>query len=117
MCYSAKNGPWIDPCRNNTDLVGYDWCHDPETAQLTLLARSATAEARARYHHMQEVMKQDVPDASDTDAMNNQIIVKLRGEYLSLAGRMVIYSQRYGSDHLAVIALRTQMRELQIRTQ
>jgi succinoglycan biosynthesis transport protein ExoP len=49
--------------------------------------------------------------------MNNQIIVKLRGEYLSLAGRMVIYSQRYGSDHLAVIALRTQMRELQIRTQ
>jgi succinoglycan biosynthesis transport protein ExoP len=82
-----------------------------------ILAQAATAEAKARYDRIQEVMKQDVPDASITDALNNQIIVKLRGEYLSLAGRMAIYSQKYGSDHLAVIALRTQMRELQIRTQ
>ena len=78
-----------------------------------ILAQAATAEAKARYDRIQEVMKQDVPDASITDALNNQIIVKLRGEYLSLAGRMAIYSQKYGSDHLAVIALRTQMRELQ----
>jgi len=78
-----------------------------------ILAQAATAEAKARYDRIQEVMKQDVPDASISDALNNQIIVKLRGEYLSLAGRMAIYSQKYGSDHLAVIALRTQMRELQ----
>jgi succinoglycan biosynthesis transport protein ExoP len=78
-----------------------------------ILAQASTAEAKARYGRIQEVMKQDVPDASISDALNNPIIVKLRGEYLSLAARMAIYSQKYGSDHLSVIALRTSMRELQ----
>ena len=69
-------------------------------------------EARAHYDHIRESIKQDVPDASITDVLNNQIITKLRGEYLTLAGRMAIYSQKYGSDHLAVIDLRKQMGEL-----
>jgi hypothetical protein len=92
--------PWIPLC-----------CSDQRPSRLTL-AQAATMEAKARYDRIREAMKQDVPDASITDELNNHIIVKLRGEYLSLAGRMVIYTQKYGSEHLAVIALRTQMREL-----
>jgi succinoglycan biosynthesis transport protein ExoP len=78
-----------------------------------ILAQAATAEAKARYDRIQEVLKQDVPDASITDALNNPIIVKLRGEYLDLAARVAIWSQKYGPDHLSVIAQQTQMREIQ----
>jgi succinoglycan biosynthesis transport protein ExoP len=78
-----------------------------------ILAQAATAEARARYDRIQEVMKQDVPDASITDALNNPIIVKLRGDYLTLAARVAVWSQKYGANHLSVIAQQTQMREIQ----
>ncbi|HUI22622.1 MAG TPA: polysaccharide biosynthesis tyrosine autokinase [Methylocella sp.] len=80
-----------------------------------ILAQAATAEAKARYDRIQEVMKQDVPDASITDALNNQIIVKLRQEYLEAATHVSIWTQKYGADHLSVIAQQTQMRELQHR--
>jgi polysaccharide biosynthesis transport protein len=78
-----------------------------------ILAQAATAEAKARYDRIQEVMKQDVPDSSMTDALNNPVIVKLREEYLSLVSHVEIWTQKYGPDHLAVAALRLQMRELQ----
>jgi polysaccharide biosynthesis transport protein len=78
-----------------------------------ILARAATSEAKARYDQIQEVLKQDVPDASITDALNNPIIVKLRQDYLTLAARVAVYSQKYGANHLSVIAQQTQMRELQ----
>src|ERR1019366_8080204 len=36
----------------------------------------------------------------------------LRNQYLDLAGRERIFSERYGANHLAVVNLRTQMVEL-----
>jgi len=78
-----------------------------------IIAQAATAEAKARYDRIQDVLKQDVPDASITDALNNPVIVKLRGEYLEAAEHVAIWSQKYGPDHLSVIAQKTQMRELQ----
>src|SRR5579875_164885 len=78
-----------------------------------ILAQAATAEAKARYDRIRDVMKQDVPDASITDALNNQIIIKLRQEYLEAAAHVSIWSQKYGPNHLSVIAQQTQMRELQ----
>ncbi|MDQ6701706.1 MAG: polysaccharide biosynthesis tyrosine autokinase [Pseudomonadota bacterium] len=79
-----------------------------------ILAQASTAEEKARYDRIQEVMKQDVPDASIADALNNQVIVKLRGEYLDMATRVAIWSQKYGSSHLSVVAQRTQMREIKL---
>jgi polysaccharide biosynthesis transport protein len=76
-----------------------------------ILAQAATAQAKALYDRIQEVMKQEIPDASVGDALNNQVIIKLRGLYLELAARAGIYSQKYGSNHLSVVALRSQMRE------
>ena len=40
-----------------------------------ILARAATAEAKARLDRMQDVMKQDVPDASVADVLKNEIII------------------------------------------
>lgn len=77
-----------------------------------ILAEAAAAQDKARYDRIREIMKQDVPDASVAEALNNQVIVKLRGEYLDLAARVAIWSQKYGPDHLSVLAQQSQMREL-----
>ena len=77
-----------------------------------ILAHAATAEAKARLDRVDEVLAQPVQSASIADALNNQIIVKLRTEYLEMAGTEAIWSRRYGPNHLAVINLRTQMEQL-----
>jgi succinoglycan biosynthesis transport protein ExoP len=44
--------------------------------------------------------------------LNNPVIVKLRSQYLELAGREAMWSREYGTDHLAVVNLRRQIREI-----
>ncbi|HMF05784.1 MAG TPA: Wzz/FepE/Etk N-terminal domain-containing protein [Methylocella sp.] len=77
-----------------------------------ILAQAATAQEKARYDRIREVMKQEIPDASIADALNNQVIVKLRGQYLELATRAAVWSEKYGPDHLSVVAQQSQMREV-----
>ncbi len=77
-----------------------------------ILARAATAEAKARLDRMQDVMKQDVPDASVADVLKSEIIIRLRNQYLDYAARERVWAERYGANHLATVDLRTQMLEL-----
>ena len=77
-----------------------------------VLAHAATAEAKARLDNIEQVMRQDIPDASVADALKSEIIIKLRGQFLEIAGRESIWSKKYGPDHMATVALRTQMLEL-----
>jgi polysaccharide biosynthesis transport protein len=81
------------------------------TTQL-ILTHAATAEAKARLDRIQQVMTQDIPDASLTDALKSEVIVKLRHQYLELAARESIWSKTYGPYHLAAITLRNQLLEL-----
>lgn len=81
------------------------------TSQL-ILAHAATAEAKARLDRIQQVMSQDIPDASLTDALRSEVIIKLRQQYLEVAGREAIWSKQYGPGHLAAVTLRNQMLEL-----
>ena len=50
--------------------------------------------------------------ATVTNSLHNEIITKLRQQYLELAQREALFSNRYGHDHLAVVNLRNQMREI-----
>jgi polysaccharide biosynthesis transport protein len=77
-----------------------------------ILAHAGTAEAKARLERMQQVLREPLESASVADALKNEIIVKLRTQYLEFAAREAIWKKKYGSDHLAVINLRTQMTEL-----
>jgi succinoglycan biosynthesis transport protein ExoP len=77
-----------------------------------VLARAAAAEAKARLDSIQKIMSQDIPDVSVTDALKSEVIIKLRQQYLEIAGRESIWAKKYGPDHLATIALRNQMSEL-----
>jgi succinoglycan biosynthesis transport protein ExoP len=45
--------------------------------------------------------------------LNNPIIVKLRTQYLDFLNREAVWSREYGTDHLAVVNLRRQIREIQ----
>ena len=85
------------------------------SSQLTI-ARANTAEAQARLDRIDSVLKSDLPNASFgatvTDTLKNEIVTKLRTQYLELAAREADWSTKYGHDHLAVVNLRNQMREI-----
>jgi succinoglycan biosynthesis transport protein ExoP len=80
-------------------------------AQLSA-ARGGKAEARAKLDRIDEVMKQEIPDAGVADALHSEVINRLRNQYLDMAARERIWSARYGSSHLAAVNLRLQMKEL-----
>jgi polysaccharide biosynthesis transport protein len=75
-------------------------------------ARAATGEAKARLDRIEDVMKRDIPDAAVADSLHSEVIIRLRNQYLDIAAREVIWSARYGSNHLAAVNLRTQMDQL-----
>jgi polysaccharide biosynthesis transport protein len=80
-------------------------------------ARADTAEAKARLDRISQIINSDDLDPATTqvatvaDALHNEVISKLRQQYLELAQREAILSNRIGHDHLAVINIRNQMRE------
>ncbi|AMA59750.1 polysaccharide biosynthesis tyrosine autokinase [Bradyrhizobium sp. CCGE-LA001] len=77
-----------------------------------IMAHAATAEAKARLDRMNDILKQDIPDANVADALKNETIVKLRAQYVDLASKESIWSTKYGHDHLAALNLRNQMAEI-----
>ncbi|WP_407117222.1 polysaccharide biosynthesis tyrosine autokinase [Bradyrhizobium sp. LMG 9283] len=77
-----------------------------------IMAHAATAEAKARLDRMNDIQKQDVPDANVADALKNDTIVKLRAQYVDMASKESIWSSKYGRDHLAAVNLRSQMAEI-----
>lgn len=77
-----------------------------------IMAHAATAEARARLDRLNDILKQEIPDASVADALKNDTIVKLRGQYVDMASKESIWAMKYGSDHLAAVNLRRQMAEI-----
>jgi polysaccharide biosynthesis transport protein len=86
-----------------------------------VLARAATAESRARLDRISEITKHDVteidnvlkaPDPAVADVLHNEVISKLRSEFLDTANREAVYETRLGHNHLVVVNLRNQMFEI-----
>ena len=75
-------------------------------------ARVATNEARARLERIEQVRKLDVGEAAVSDSLRNEVITRLRNQYLDLSAREANWSSRYGRDHQAASNLRDQMEEL-----
>src|ERR1019366_7941499 len=87
-----------------------------ELSSQLVIARAHTAEARARLDRIDLVLKADLPNASFgatvTDTLKSDVVSKLRSQYLELAAREADWSAKYGHDHIAVVNLRNQMREI-----
>jgi polysaccharide biosynthesis transport protein len=89
-----------------------------------VLARAQTAEAKARLDRINEIVRNEEashapvdqllskPDAAVADAIKNDVITKLRSQYLDIANREGGLSQKLGENHLAVVSLRDQMGEI-----
>jgi polysaccharide biosynthesis transport protein len=77
-----------------------------------VVVRAQVAEARARLDRIESVLQSGIPDATVTDTLNNQVVTRLRQQYLDLANREADWSVRYGPDHRAVINLQGQMKEI-----
>ncbi len=77
-----------------------------------VMAHAGTAEAKARMDRINDILKQEIPDANVADALKNDTIVKLRGQYVDMASKESIWAMKYGSDHLAAVNLRRQMAEI-----
>ncbi|MGN1287329.1 MAG: GumC family protein, partial [Bradyrhizobium sp.] len=63
--------------------------------------KSQVTDAKAKLDRIEAVVKGGVPDATVADTLNNQVITKLRSQYLELANREADWSSRYGYNHLA----------------
>jgi polysaccharide biosynthesis transport protein len=105
--------------KNNIVAAGGKLMNEQQVTELNsqlVLARAQTSEAQARLNRIQTVIRADSPetpfDASVSDALNNPIITKLRQQYLELVNREAEWSKRFGRDHLAVVNLRNQIREI-----
>ena len=81
-----------------------------------VIARAQVSEASARLERIQAVLRANSPnatvDATVTDTLKDDVIIKLRSQYLTLAEREADWAKRYGSNHLAVVNVRNQMNEI-----
>lgn len=108
--------------KNKNDIVdaGGRSINEQQLAEFNselVLARSRTADARAKFERVQSVLNSNSPEATVAatvaDSLKNDVITKLRSQYLELSAREGDWSTRYGANHLAVVNLRNQMREIQ----
>jgi len=80
--------------------------------------RAQTAEAKARLDRVQHILSESDPDpagdeaATVTDSLHDDVITKLRQQYLEYGARLTDWTARYGAQHLAVVNIRTQMQLL-----
>ncbi|UDQ88148.1 AAA family ATPase [Xanthobacter autotrophicus] len=93
---------------------------DQQLSELTtqlITARTAVAEAQARYERVNSIIKQGgVTGTSDevvSDVLNNEVISRLRTQYLDAVKREADWSKRYGPDHIAVLNLNGEIKGLQ----
>jgi succinoglycan biosynthesis transport protein ExoP len=87
-----------------------------ELSSQLVIARANTAEAKARLDRINSVLTADSPNtsfgATVADTLKSEVVSKLRSQYLELAARESDWSAKYGHDHIAVVNLRNQMREI-----
>src|SRR5215468_9273264 len=112
---------------NNIVAAGGTLIKEQEVAELNrqlVIAREKTSESLARLNRIEAALarsdlggvdgaRSDASiDGAVSDVLSNQIITKLRQQYLELVNREAEFSVRYGKDHAAVINLRNQIRDI-----
>src|SRR5262245_47632002 len=77
-------------------------------------ARALTAETKAKLDRIDEILRSgvEVPDATVADSLHNEVINKLRSQYLDYSRQAAEFSAKYGERHRAVVDLRARMQEV-----
>jgi succinoglycan biosynthesis transport protein ExoP len=107
--------------RNNIVTVAGKTMNDQELTEVNsalTTARAHTSDAKARLSQIESVIhaneESGTVEATVSDALTNSIISKLRQQYIDVSNRETDWSARYGRNHLAVVNLRNQKREIRI---
>jgi uncharacterized protein involved in exopolysaccharide biosynthesis len=108
--------------QNNIVAAGGKLMDEQQVTDLNgrlVAARAQTSDALARVDRFKTILRQSEAstanaslDASVSDALSSPIINNLRQQYLELSRRERDWSARFGRNHLAVVNLRTRMRDL-----
>jgi succinoglycan biosynthesis transport protein ExoP len=107
--------------KNNIVDTGGRLMNEQQLAELNsqlIQARAQTTEAKARLDRVQEIiMAGDVDPAAAatatvTDSLRNEVINRLRQQYLDFDAKASLWTAKYGATHMAVVNLHNQMREL-----
>jgi polysaccharide biosynthesis transport protein len=106
--------------KNNIVDTGGRLLDEQQLAELNsalIVARSQTAEAQARMDRVQDILQRErnvkIEDmATVTDSLHDDVITRLRQQYLDIAAREQDWAAKYGVNHLAVVNLRNQMQEI-----
>jgi polysaccharide biosynthesis transport protein len=81
-----------------------------------VVAHNQTSLAKARLDRIDAVIRDDSFDTKTgptvADTLNNPVITQLRTRYLETVNREANWSRKYGANHLAVVNLRDQIRDL-----
>jgi polysaccharide biosynthesis transport protein len=107
--------------KKNNDMITADGrlVNEQELADLNrqlATAHTQNSEAKARLDRIDAVIRDDSlnkttgPTVADT--LNNPVITQLRTRYLETVNREANWSRKYGANHLAVVNLRDQIRDL-----
>jgi polysaccharide biosynthesis transport protein len=93
--------------------------NEQEIAELNsqlVVAHKQTSEAKARLDRIDVVIRDDSFDTKTgptvADTLNNPVIIQLRTKYLEVVNREANFARKYGANHLAVVNLREQVRDL-----
>jgi succinoglycan biosynthesis transport protein ExoP len=93
--------------------------NDQRLAELNsrlITAQGQIAEAQARVDRVAAIARADTPDTAVSptimELLNSPLATKLRTQYVDLEHREAEWSARYGRNHLAVVSLRNQMRDI-----
>lgn len=120
---AAERGVADFKAKNNIVDAGGRLLTEQQLAEVNsalTIARAQRAEAEARSERINTILQNEKKEAKDllndiatvTDSLRNDVITRLRQQYLDLAAREADWASRYGSGHLAVVNLRNQMREI-----
>jgi len=81
------------------------------TSQL-VTAGAATAQARARYLRIKDIIETHQTESAVAEYLDNAVINELRTKYLDASKRLSDFERKLGPQHIAVVNLRNTMDEL-----
>jgi succinoglycan biosynthesis transport protein ExoP len=101
---------------NIVDTGGSRLLNEQQLAELSsqlITARAQRAEAKARLDRIQAVNTSGIPDAAVTDVLSNEVITRLRQQYLDASKKEADWAAKYGKDHTAAANLRIEMKQIE----
>jgi succinoglycan biosynthesis transport protein ExoP len=94
---------------------------DQQLSELTTQlanVRSDMAQAKAKLARIKEIMEGRAGDASSVaDTLKNEVILRIRQQYVDTQRREAEWSARYGTNHIAAVNLRAEMKHLEAAIQ